>query len=95
MRKRAPGLSFSVEDHPQCDLKQIFDMAVAEGHIERNPALLLYTPREAKRPVHGAMTIRDVQICLSALAVRERLIAKFAILAGLRPGEIFALKWGR
>jgi integrase len=41
------------------------------------------------------MTIREVQICLSALAVRERLIAKFAILAGMRPGEIFALKWGR
>ena len=30
-----------------------------------------------------------------ALAVRERLIAKLAILAGMRPGEIFGLTWGR
>jgi integrase len=30
-----------------------------------------------------------------ALDQRERLIAKLAILAGMRPGEIFALTWGR
>ena len=31
----------------------------------------------------------------AALDERERLIAKLAILAGMRPGEIFALTWGR
>ncbi len=76
-------------------MKQIFDMAVAEGQVERNPALLLFTPREAKKPVRRAMTIREVQLCFGALDQRERLIAKLAILAGMRPGEIFALTWGR
>ena len=70
-------------------------MAVAEGQVERNPALLLFTPREAKKPVRRAMTIKEVQICFGALDQRERLIAKLAILAGMRPGEIFALTWGR
>ena len=93
--KAKGGLSFSVVDHLRWDLKQVFDMAVAEGHVERNPALLLFTPREAKKPVHRAMTIREVQICLGALDQRERLIAKLAILAGMLPGEIFALTWGR
>jgi len=88
-------LSFSVVDHLRWDLKQIFDMAVAEGHVERNPALLLFTPKDAKKPVHRAMTIKEVQICFAALDLRERLIAKLAILAGVRPGEIFALTWGR
>jgi integrase len=88
-------LSFSVVDHLRWDLKQIFDMAVAEGHVERNPALLLFTPKDAKKPVHRAMTIKEVQICFGALDLRERLIAKLAILAGMRPGEIFALTWGR
>ena len=41
------------------------------------------------------MTIKEVQICFGALDQRERLIAKLAILAGMRPGEIFALTWGR
>jgi integrase len=39
------------------------------------------------------MTIREVQLCFSVLGQRERLIAKLAILAGMRPGEIFGLKW--
>jgi integrase len=40
------------------------------------------------------MTMEEVQKCFAVLEQRERLIAKFAILAGLRPGEIFGLKWG-
>jgi len=91
---KAKSLSFSVVDHLRWDLKQIFDMAVAEGQVVRSPALLLFTPKEAKKPVRLAMTIREVQICFGALDQRERLIAKLAILAGIRPGEIFALTWG-
>src|ERR1700683_4314027 len=52
VKAKKDELSFSVVDHLRWDMKQIFDMAVAEGQIERNPALLLFTPREAKRPVH-------------------------------------------
>jgi len=94
-KAKREGLSFSVVDHLRWDLKQIFDMAVAEGQIERNPALLLFTPKEAKKPVRRAMTISEVQLCFASLDQRERLIAKLAILAGMRPGEIFALTWGR
>jgi integrase len=39
------------------------------------------------------MTKEHVQTCFSALDLRERLIVKFAVLAGMRPGEILALKW--
>ena len=92
---KAKSLSFSVVDHLRWDMKQIFDMAVAEGQVVRNPALLLFTPNEARKPVRRAMTIREVQLCFGALDQRERLIAKLAILAGMRPGEIFALTWGR
>ena len=88
-------LSSSVVDHLRWDLKQIFDMAVAEGRLERNPAILLFTPKEAKRSVHRAMTIEEVKRCFSALDVRERLIAKLAVVAGMRPAEIFGLTWGR
>jgi len=91
--KAACGLSYSTVAHLRWDLRQIFRMAVAEGHINRNPAELLFIPREAKRPEHTAMTREEVQRCFSVLDLRERLIVKLAILAGMRPGEIFALKW--
>jgi integrase len=94
-RKVKDGLSFSVVDHLRWDMKQVFDMAVAEGHIQRNPALLLFTPKEAKKPVRRVMTMKEVQICFGALERRERLISKLAVIAGMRPGEIFALTWGQ
>jgi integrase len=93
-QKAESGLSYSVVAHLRWDLRQIFRMAVSEGHILRNPAELLFIPRDAKRPEHTAMSLEEVQKCFSALEQRERLVAKFAVLAGLRPGEIFGLKWG-
>jgi integrase len=93
--KAQSGLSFSTVDHLRWDLKQIFDMAVAEGLVMRNPALLLFTPKEAAKPMRRVMNMKEVQLCFTALSQRERLIAKLAIMAGMRPGEIFALTWGR
>ncbi|MCE5306110.1 MAG: tyrosine-type recombinase/integrase [Acidobacteriales bacterium] len=93
--RKGTTLSFSVVDHLRWDLKQIFDMAVAEGYLRRNPALLLFTPRECRRPEVRVMTLEEVRRLFSALEVRERLIAKLALLAGMRPGEIFGLKWTR
>lgn len=87
--------SFSVVDHLRWDAKQIFDMAIAEGILRLNPAALLYTPKETKRPVHRALTVAQVPVVFGALDQRECLIAKLAILAGMRPGEIFGLTWGR
>ncbi len=92
--KAASGLSYSVVAHLRWDLRQIFRLAVAEGYILRSPAELLFIPREAKRPEYTAMSREEVPTCFAFLEPRERLIVKFAILAGLRPGEIFGLKWG-
>jgi integrase len=89
------GLSFSVVDHLRWDLRQIFDMAVGEGHIQRNPALMLFTPRDAARRERRVMNLEEVKRCLEVLDLRERLIVKLAIIAGMRPGEIFGLTWGR
>ena len=41
------------------------------------------------------MTLDGARKMLSVLDVRERLIARLALLAGMRPGEIFGLKWAR
>lgn len=93
--RKGQTLSFSVVDHLRWDLKQIFDMAVAEGYLQRNPAALLFTPRECRRAVARVMTVEDVRQMFRVLDVRERLIAKLALVAGMRPGEIFGLKWSR
>ena len=93
--KAKSGLSFSVVDHLRWDLKQVFDMAVAEGFLLRNPAQLIFTPKECPRPTTKIMTIEEVRKLFGVLDVREQLIARLAVLAGMRPGEIFALTWKR
>ena len=85
-------LSFSTVDHLRWDLTQIFETAAAEGVITKNPATLLYTPRECRRSQVEAMKLEEVKRIFQILPLRERLIVKFAVLGGMRPGEIFGLK---
>jgi integrase len=94
-RKAGSGLSYSVVAHLRWDLRQIFGMAVAEGFLQRNPAELLFVPRECPRPNIRVMTLEEVRKLFLVLDMRERLIARLAIGAGMRPGEIFGLQWGR
>ena len=92
-RKAASGLSFSTVNHLRWDLRQIFNMAVAEGLLQRNPAKLLFTPSECHRPLTRYMTREEVKLLFSVLNLRETLISMLAIIAGMRPSEIFALEW--
>jgi len=87
------GLSFSVVDHLRSDLQLIFELAYEDRVVDRNPAACLETPRQAVTGEKLVLTNEQVRQCLSVLNLRERLIVKFAIFAGLRPGEIFALQW--
>lgn len=91
----ASGLSYSTVAHLRWDLRQILGMAVVEGYIMRNPAELLFVPRGCPRPNTAIMTAEQVNLLFSVLELRELLIAKLAVIAGMRPGEIFALNWGR
>lgn len=92
-RKAQQGFSSSTVDCLRWDLTQIFNMALTESYIHRNPAALLFTPREAPRPNRLRMRWEEVRLLFSVLDLRELLIAKLAVIAGMRPGEIFALKW--
>ena len=91
---KATALSFSTVDHLKWDLVAIFRMAVAEGVARRNPAELLFTPRECKKSEGRVMNSKEVTELFKSLELRERLIVKFAVLGGMRPGEIFALRRG-
>jgi len=92
-RKALASLSFSVANHLRWDLRHIFRIAVAEGFLERNPAELLFTPQTATRAVRRVATAEEIARVFASVDLRERLILKLAGIAGMRPGEIFGLKW--
>jgi integrase len=93
--KTSAGLSYSTVAHLRWDLRQIFGMAVSEGYIERNPAELLFIPKEAPRAETRRMSLEEVRQFFAVLNLRERVIGGLGVLAGLRPGEIFALTRSR
>jgi integrase len=93
--KASAGLSYSTVAHLRWDLRQIFRMAVSEGYIERNPAELLFIPKDAPRAETRRMNLEEVRQFFAVLDLRERVIGGLAVLAGLRPGEIFALTRSR
>jgi integrase len=92
-RKAAAGLSWSLIQHLRWDLRHIFRFAVAEGLADRNPAEMLFTPRNATRAPKRVAAAQDLVKAFAVVELRERLILKLAGIAGMRPGEIFALRW--
>ncbi len=92
-------LANSMVDHLRWDIKQILDLAVAEGIIPRNPVysgrMLLFVPRECKKPERPVMTLDEAKLAFSVLDLREPLIVKLGVLAGMRVSEIFGLRRGR
>jgi integrase len=86
-------LSFSIVTHLRFDLRHIFRFALAEGFIERKPAEMLFTPRTATRAIQRVAAAEEIARAFASVDLRERLILKLAGIAGMRPGEIFALKW--
>src|SRR5436305_12387197 len=74
-------------------LRSIFDLAISEGILERNPATSLFTPRNHRKG-RPKLVLNPVQIreMLIALEIRERLVARMALLEGMRPSEILGLQ---
>ena len=90
--KARGGLSHSVVAHLRWDLRQILRMAVSKGAADRNAAEQLFIPKSAPRSETRRMTVEEVKLFFSVLDLRERAVGGLAILAGLRPGEILALR---
>ena len=82
-QKADQGLSYSLVVHLRWDFKQIFDLAQAEGYVQKNPAILLFVPRNTRWPERLVMKEEEVKRLFSVLEQRERLIVKLAVLAGI------------
>lgn len=91
--QKAPMLSFSVVDHLRWHLRAIYELAISEGAVDRNPAMSLFTPKCKAGRERRDLTPGDINLMFEVLDLRERIAVKFAIFEGMRPGEILALRW--
>lgn len=92
---KAKDLAPSCINHLRFRLRSVFELALSEGVVDRNPATTLYTPRVCKAGRERRVLSPEQMIEMaSALELRERLVFRLATWEGMRPGEILALQVG-
>src|SRR5580658_2973812 len=74
-------------------LNSILDEAVELEFIAKNPAAKLAVPRSGKKVTGVHLTPEQIPVILFNLSDRDRLIVRMFLVLGLRPGELFALRW--
>jgi integrase len=74
-------------------LNSILDEAVELEFIAKNPARKLAVPRSLKKVDSMHLTPAQIPQVLFHLNDRDRLIVRMFLVLGLRPGEMFALRW--
>lgn len=93
--QRSLHYSASSVKHLRWELSDIFKLALADGLVAGNAAAELRVDEGACKPHKQTrpLTIEQAQAYLAALAIRERLAARLAMVEGMRPGELLALRW--
>jgi integrase len=83
----------SVVDHLRFRLRSVFELALSEGVVDRNPAISLFTPRNC-RPGRERRVMTTIQAAalVGCLDLREQVVARLATWEGMRPGEILGLQ---
>jgi integrase len=93
LNEMAPHFSKSLLMKIRVYLKSILDEAVELEMLVKNPAGKLSLPRSGKRIKTRHLTAEQIPAIVSHLSDRDRLIVRMFLVLGLRPGEMFALRW--
>ena len=93
LNELAPNFSKSVLTKIRVYLNSILDEAVELEMLVKNPAGKLAVPKSGKRPASRHLTPEQIPQVLFHMSDRDRLIVRMFLVLGLRPGEMFALRW--
>lgn len=93
LNELAPNFSKSVLTKARVYLNAILDEAVELEFLPKNPARRLAVPRSGKKAASQPLTPDQIPQVLFHLDDRDRLIVRMFLVLGLRPGEMFALRW--
>jgi len=79
-------------------LKSIFNEAVEQDYIRKNPARRLRVPKQLKPVAHPFLSMEEIAALLKAasplgIQTRDFALLRLMLSVALRPGEVFALRW--
>jgi hypothetical protein len=93
LNELAPNFSKSVLAKTRVHFSSILGEAVELEFLLKDPAAKLVAPRSGKKAANQPLTPEQIPQVLFHLGDRDRLIVRMFLVLGLRPGEMFALRW--
>ena len=74
-------------------LNSVLDQALEQEFLGKNPARKLDKPPSQKRQAERVLTEEELPKLFEKLSGRDRLITEIFLFCGLRPGELFVVRW--
>ena len=87
------GYSYSIIHKARTYLNSVLDEALEQDFLAKNPARKLDKPPSQKRQAERVLVEDKLPELFEKLNARDRLITEIFLFCGLRPGELFVLRW--
>jgi integrase len=89
----AKKLSGARVQHARFYLKAIFEEAIEQDCIAKNPARKLALPIQLRAPDKTTLSWEQLRVVLASVPLRDRILLTLDMTETFRPSELFALKW--
>jgi integrase len=93
LNQLAVKLSGSRVQHTRFYLKAIFEEAIEQDFITKNPARKLIPPNNLRAPDGTTLNWDQLRLVLTSVALRDRILLTLDMTETFRPSELFALRW--
>jgi integrase len=93
LNRLARTLSAGRVMHARFYMKAIFEEAIDQEFVEKNPARKLIVPKELRPVNKTTLTWDQLRLLLSSVPLRDRILLTLDMTETFRPSELFALKW--
>ena len=79
--------------HARSYMKAIFEEALDQDFVTKNPARKLLLPRELRPVNKTTLTWNQLRLVLASVPLRDRILLMLDMIEAFRPSELFALRW--
>jgi len=89
----AKKLSAARVQHARFYLKAIFEEAIEQDFVEKNPARKLVLPNLLRAADRTTLSWDQLRLVLASVPLRDRILLTLDMTETFRPSELFALRW--
>jgi len=93
LNELAKKLSQGRVQHARFYLKAIFEEAIEQEFVTKNPARKLAVPKQLRAVDRTTLTWNQLRLVLASVSLRDRILLTLDMTETFRPSELFALRW--